>query len=134
MKKSILFFLAVIMSLSVNAAEHHSGHAPASSGGAGGGGCVKAHLSKFTPPHLSTVAPSSDFSFIALNINSADQIKITVKNIPVDFDAEFKDPFYLIKAKLPESLKSTYARINIKVSAKMPSCELENGWLVNITE
>jgi hypothetical protein len=59
---------------------------------------------------------------------------VTVKNQPVAIEAEFKDPFYLVTAKLPAELHHTAARINIKVSAKTPRCEAENGWLLTITE
>jgi len=136
MKKNTLFFLSLlILTIPVNAAEHHSGHGGGTGGGgAGGNGCIRAHLSKFTPAHLSKVAPGSEFSFVVMNINSPDQVRVTVKNTPVEFDAEFKNPFFVIKAKLPETLKGTMARVNIKVNAKMQSCEAENGWLLNISD
>lgn len=123
-----------LLALPAYASEHHSGHAGAAAGGGGGSHCIKAHLSKFTPPHLSKVKSGSEFSFVVMNIKSPDQVNVTVKKIPVEIDAEFVDPFYVIKAKLPEQLTNTMARIDIKVKAKLPSCEAENGWLVNITE
>jgi hypothetical protein len=132
--KPLLLVSLFFVSVSVNAAEHHSGHGGGTGGASGGTGCIKAHLSKFTPPHLSKIAPESEFSFVAQNIHSPDQIRLTVKGTPVEFDAEFKDPFYLIKAKLPAGLKATMARVNIKVSAKSSSCEAENGWLLDIGE
>jgi hypothetical protein len=103
-------------------------------GGGGGTACMKPHLSKFLPAHLTTVVPGAEFSFIAINIHKPQQISVTVKNIPVPVAAEFKDPFYLVKGRLPESLHNTAARINIKVTAKSSHCEAENGWLLKITE
>lgn len=117
-----------------NSAEHHSGHGGAMGGGGGGASCVKPHLSKFTPAHLSTVAPGAEFSFVAVNVHKPEQITVKVKNNPVPVVAEFKDPFYLVKGRLPESLRNTAARITIKVTSKSPHCEAENGWLVTITE
>ncbi len=138
MKKITLLALSSILSLSVNlstqAAEHHSGHMGGPKGSSSGMGVCKPQLSKFIPAHLTTVIPGAEFSFIAHNILNADLISITVKNIPVEFEAEFKDPYYIIKSKLPASLHDTYARINIKVKAKYSECEAESGWLLNIVD
>jgi hypothetical protein len=134
----VLFFIISFFTMgSVNATEHHSGHGGGGTGGGGGGSagaCAKPHLGKFLPPHLATVAPEAGFSFMAFNIDKPEQIAVTVKNIPVEVTAEFKDPFYLVKGKLPASLVNTAARINIKVSAKSPHCEAENGWLLKISD
>jgi len=140
MKKSrlfaILFSVCCLAAGAAQATEHHSGHGAGANagGGSGGGECVKARLAKFLPAHLATVAPESQFSFVAYNIQKAEQVAVTVKNIPVELDAEFKDPYYLMKGKLPAALNNTMARINIKVSAKSSHCEAENGWLVKITD
>jgi len=130
-------FIGYLINVSVSiATEHHSGH----NMGAGSGGgdsmasCLKPHLSKFLPAHLATVSPASEFSFVAFNVNKPENISVTVKQIPVAITFEFKDPFYVVKGKLPESLKNTAARINIKVSGKTSHCEAENGWLVKIAE
>ena len=139
MKKPRLLIIFVIISFfttaATNASEHHSGHGGGSGGGGGSAGtCGKPHLGKFLPPHLATVAPEAEFSFIVSNIDKPEQIAVTVKNIPVQVTAEYKDPFYLIKGKIPASLVNTAARINIKVSAKSPHCEAENGWLLKISD
>ncbi len=81
-----------------------------------------------------TVTPGAEFSFLVFNIDKPEQVSVTVKNIPVEVTAEFKDPYYLFKGKLPASLVSTAARINIKVNAKSPHCEAENGWLLKISD
>ena len=135
--KKIAFLMSLLSITWGNgyAAEHHSGHNPGmGGGGAGGSACMKPHLAKFLPAHLATVVPGAEFSFIALNVNKPEQISVKVKNIPVPIEAEFKDPYYLVKGHLPESLHGTAARINIKVTGKSSHCEAENGWLVTIAE
>ncbi|MGR8997869.1 MAG: hypothetical protein ACU88J_02320 [Gammaproteobacteria bacterium] len=133
-KLPIIFFIISFLTMSgANAAEHHSGHGGGSGGGGSAGTCGKPHLGKFMPPHLATIAPEGEFSFIVSNIDKPEQIAVTIKNIPVEVAAEYKDPFYLIKGKIPASLVNTAARINIKVSAKSPHCEAENGWLLKVS-
>ncbi len=139
MKKVILLALLSIASLlattAINASEHHSGHGGGMSGGGGSAKtCGKPNLGKFLPPHLSTVVPEAEFSFLAFNIDNPEQVFATVKNIPVELSAEFRDPYYIFKGKLPASLVNTPARINIMVKAKSPHCEAENGWLVIIAD
>jgi hypothetical protein len=132
----VIFFIISFFNISeVNATEHHSGHGGGSGGGGGGsaGSCGKPNLGKFMPPHLATIAPEGEFSFRVFNIDKPEQISVTVKNIPVEVTAEFKDPYYLVKGKMPASLVNTAARINIKVNAKSPHCEAENGWLLKIS-
>jgi hypothetical protein len=136
-KSKLLALFFVIFNISVaHAAMDHSSHGGGggSSGGGGGGACEKPHLSKFLPVNLALVPPSSEFSFRALNIQHPEQISVTVKNIPVEVVAEFKDPYYAVTAKLPDSLRNTVARINIKVSGKHAHCEAEDGRLVKISE
>lgn len=133
---AIVFSVSCFAAGAAQATEHHSGHGGGANGGGSGGGgeCIKARLAKFLPAHLATVAPESEFSFVAYNIQKPEQVAVTVKSIPVELDAEFKDPFYLMKGKLPAALNNTMARINVKVSAKSSHCEAENGWLVKITD
>ncbi|MCX7097534.1 MAG: hypothetical protein NTV43_06460 [Methylococcales bacterium] len=138
-KPRLLVLMLGIAVFNINlahASEHHSGHG----GGAMGGGgvtaatCGKPRLSKFLPPHLATVAPGSTFSFLVFNINKPDQVEVTVKGIVVETEAEFKDTFYKISGKLPASLVNTAARVNIRVRAKSPHCEAEDGWLLKIAD
>jgi hypothetical protein len=132
----VMVFIGCILDISgAFATEHHSGH---SMGGGGGAetmaSCLKPHVSKFRPAHLATVSPGSEFSFVAFNIHKPENISVTVKKLPVVITSEFKDPYYLVKGKLPASLKSTAARIDVKVSGKSSHCETENGWLVKIAD
>ncbi|MGJ0514140.1 MAG: hypothetical protein ACR65O_00140 [Methylomicrobium sp.] len=120
----------------IQASEHHSGHGAGMTGGGGAtaGQCQKASLERFKPPHLAKVAPGSEFSFYAFNIESPQQLSATVKKIPVELVAEYKEPYFLVKGKLPDSLVNTAARVQIKASAKSPHCEDEQGWLLMIGE
>ena len=120
----------------VHASEHHSGHGAGMAGGGGGSAsqCQKASLERFKPPHLAKVAPGSEFSFYAFNIESSEQLSATVKKIPVELTAEYKEPYFLVRGRLPDSLVNTAARVQIKASAKSPHCEDEQGWLLMIGE
>ena len=132
---SLFPIISLLMTASVNASEHHSGHGGGMSGGGGTtSSCGKPNLGKFLPPHLSTVVPEAEFSFLVFNIKNPEQVFATVKNIPVELTSEFRDPYYIFKGKLPASLVNTPARINIKVKAKSPHCEAENGWLLTIAD
>jgi hypothetical protein len=133
LKLLTLFFMALPVSVA-NAEMDHSAHGGSKGGSSSVATCEKPQLSKFLPVNLAIVAPASEFSFRAINVPDPSQISVTVKNIPVEITSEFKDPYYAIKAKLPDSLRNTVARINIKVSAKSAHCEAENGWLVKISE
>lgn len=116
------------------ASEHHSGHGGMSGGGGGRSSCLKARLERFLPAPLATVLPGSVFSFYAFNVDDPEQISVTVKKVPVEVTTEFREPFFVVKGKLPESLNNTVARIDIKVTAKSPHCEAEKGWLVKISD
>ncbi|MFI3156370.1 MAG: hypothetical protein QX199_09440 [Methylococcaceae bacterium] len=131
-----IFFMVSYFTVSAGyASEHHSGHGAGSGGGGGGeNGCLKPQLTKFLPANLATVAPGSAFSFLAFNVEKPEQIKVTVKTIPVEVTTEDKESFYLVKGNLPAELVNTTARINIKVNAKVSRCNGENGWLVKIAE
>lgn len=135
MKKTILLILITLFSIpATHATEHHSGHVGGSGGGSGGGGaCMKPRLADFQPAHLATVVPGAEFSFRVSNIDQPEQIAVTIKDIAVEITAEYKEPYYVIRGKIPPSLHDTAARINIKVRAKSPHCEAENGWLIIIS-
>ncbi len=137
MKKSNLLTILCFVSLfnmadAMAGASGHAGHSPG--GGGGGENCLKPRLSKFLPAHLSTVAPESEFSFMAAGVQHPDQISVTVKSIPVKLTVEDKEAFYLVKGKLPPSLTKTAARINIKVTSKYSRCDAESGWLLKIAD
>jgi hypothetical protein len=132
----IIFMISFFTSGAATASEHHSGHGGGKAGGGGSsaGSCGKPQLGKFLPPHLATIAPEGKFTFLVFNIDKPEQVTVTVKNMPVEVTAEFKDPYYLFTGKIPASLVNTAARINVKVSAKSPHCEAEEGWLLKISD
>ena len=71
-KKLLALFpiISLLMTASVNASEHHSGHGGGMSGGGGTtSSCGKPNLGKFLPPHLSTVVPEAEFSFLVFNLS-----------------------------------------------------------------
>ena len=132
---AIIFMISFFTSGAVTASEHHSGHGGGKSGGGGSsaGSCGKPQLGKFLPPHLATIAPEGKFTFLVFNIDKPEQVSVTVKKLPVEVTAEFKDPYYLFTGKMPASLVNTAARINVKVNAKSPHCEAEDGWLLKVS-
>lgn len=134
MKKALLLaiFFLFNSSLAYAGAGGHAGHGGGGSGG--GSSCIKPRLNKFTPEHLATVAPGSEFSFWVFNIQNTEELEVTVKNEPVPLTFENKDAFYLVKGKLPTSLSNTTARISIKVASKVARCDAEGGWLLKISE
>lgn len=108
----------------------HSGH---SMGNAGGPACVKAKVSRFNPEHLSTVAPGSEFSFLASGAASPRNIHVSAKQIPIEVTTEDKETFYLVRGKLPLELRGPI-RITVKVKAKYAKCDEEDGWMLKIAE
>lgn len=135
MKKKNLFLAICFLlngSLAFAGAGGHAGHGGGGSGG--GASCIKARLATFTPEHLATAAPESEFSFRAFNVQHPNEIEVTIKNevIPVTYDD--KETFIIVKGKLPEHIKNATVRISIKVNTKVSKCDAEGGWLVNVSE
>jgi hypothetical protein len=131
-KLPALFFMLSCFNVSISHAVDHSAH-----GGSGGGSentCLKPQFTKFYPANLATVAPGSEFSFMALNVKKPEQINVTVKTIPVALTIEDKDTFYLVKGHLPANLINTIARINIRVNSNISRCNGDNGWLLTISD
>lgn len=135
MKKSILIATLTsalcLISTGANAAGGHGDHGK---GGKGGGknACKTTLITHTRPAHMETVAPGSEFSFWVKGIEDADLVEATAKKIPVTLTVEEKAPFLAFKGNLPETLKGTAARIQVKVHYK--KCPAEKGWLLKITE
>lgn len=108
----------------------HIGHG----GSASGDACIRAKISRFKPEHLATVAPGSEFSFAASGSNGPGHIHVSIKQQPIQVNIEDKETFYLVKGKLPETLKHTTVRISVNLKAKVGKCDAEDGWLVKISE
>ena len=127
---SILISALYLFTTAANAAGGHDGHK--GGGNKSGGSCKTTIIYHFTPKHLATVAPKSEFSFWVKGIKSADEVSVTAKKIPVTVIAEDKEHFFSFKGNLPDSLSKTAARIQVKVNSK--KCPAEKGWLLKITE
>lgn len=132
-KMHILAAIFTLFLVDANAAMDHSGH---SGGGSGGSDvtCIHPRLDRIQPAHLATIAPGSEFSFVVFNIDNPKLVSVMVKNKPVDIETEFKDPFYVVKGRIPDSLRNTAARIDVKIDAKYNPCKAAQGWLVKISE
>jgi hypothetical protein len=131
----ILRNIALLLILQDANAVDHSAHGGMAGGGdSSGGACIKPHLDKLKPQRLSTITPGSEFSFVAFNIDNPEQVSVTVKHQPVDVETEFKEPFYVFKGKIPNGLRNTAARIDVKIDSKYNACRLQDGWLVKISE
>ncbi len=111
----------------------HDGHG---AGGGGGSACQKLRINKnkLVPAHLAEVAPESDITFNAFGFDKPENLVVTVKKIPIEITTEFKDPFYVVRGKLPPELKGTHARISVKLHSPIIKCINEDGWLVKILE
>jgi hypothetical protein len=130
----ILAALFAVILLDAHAAMDHSAHrGKGARAETGGTSCVRPVLSKMKPAHLSTVTPGSEFSFVVSNIDDPDQVSVQVKKLDVDIVAEFKDPFYVVKGKIPDSLSNTAARVDVKIDSKVSSCRAAEGWLLKIS-
>jgi len=133
--KLLTTVFAVIFSVNVQAAMDHSRHNGGGSQAAmGGSDCLRPHISKMQPVHLTTVVPGSEFSFVVTNLEDPKQVSVEVKRQPVEVEAEFKDPFYIVKGKIPSSLHNTVARVDVKIDSKFSTCRAADGWLLKISE
>ena len=112
----------------------HSGHTGMGGGGGGSSTCEKVRFDKFQPENLANVAPESEFSFTAFNVQKPEQIEVNVKSHPVQLTTEARGDLFRVTGKLPAELKNTTARINITATTKVEKCNGEGGWLVTIGE
>lgn len=110
----------------------HGGHGGGS--GSGGTDCIRAKISRYTPEHLTTVAPGSEFSFAASGSNGPGHIHVSIKQQPIKVTIEDKDTFYLVKGKLPEEIKNSVVRISVSLKSKVGRCDAEGGWLLKVSE
>jgi hypothetical protein len=104
--------------------------------GTGLDACDQVIFSAFTPPPFSVeknnvaVAPKSEFSFLASNtLSPSITVKIKEEKVPVTVTAIGNG--FLVKGKLPSSVKGSYIRLDI--FAKGPSdCDKTDGWLLKV--
>jgi hypothetical protein len=101
-----------------------------SAGGGSSEGC-KAKFSQFTPANNAEVAAKSAFSFFASDGTDQKTIAVKIKGESVPVTIVPKHQGYLVSGKLPDSVKGTFARINITAKALSP-CEATDGWLLKV--
>lgn len=97
------------------------------------GSCNKLNFSDFTPVNSAEVAPQSAFSFFASGAAYPNSIKVTIKGQTVPVTVTPKQDGFRVTGKLPDSLKGTFAKINIEARGAN-QCEGRAGWLVKVTE
>jgi hypothetical protein len=95
--------------------------------------CKKLNFSDFTPVNSAEVAPQSAFSFFASGAAYPNSIKVTIKGQSVPVTVTPKKDGFQVTGKLPDSLKGTFAKINIEARGAN-QCEGSAGWLVKVTE
>ena len=114
------------------------GQAMPSHGGHGSGGddsaCIKAKITRFKPEHLSTVAPGAEFQFAVSGSNGPGHIHVSIRQEPVPLTVENKDTFYLVKGKLPDTIKNEMVRISVKAKSKFTKCDADEGVLLKVSE
>ncbi len=98
-----------------------------------GTACHPARIGRIKPPALTLVAPGADFSFMVFDAQSPKHIEVTAKKITVPVTMEDKGDMVVVHGKLPEALKDTAARIQVKVKGKTEKCNTEEGWLLKIS-
>lgn len=99
--------------------------------------CTQVYFSAFTPSPFSAeknnveVAPKSEFSFLASKTTNWPSITVKVKDEKVPVTVTTITNGYLVKGKLPATVKGSYIRVEI--FAKGPNdCDKADGWLLKV--
>lgn len=99
--------------------------------------CTQVDFSAFTPSPFSAqknnveVAPKSEFSFLASKTTHWPSITVKIKDEKVPVTVTPITNGYLVKGKLPASVKGSYIRVEI--FAKGPNdCDKADGWLLKV--
>jgi len=99
--------------------------------------CANVIFSAFTPPPFSvdknnvTVAPKSEFSFLASKTALFPSITVKIKEEKVPVTVTPINNGFLVKGKLPANVKGSYIRLDI--FAKGPNdCDKADGWLLKV--
>lgn len=99
--------------------------------------CADVIFSAFTPPPFSvdknnvTIAPKSEFSFLVSKTALFPSITVKIKEEKVPVTVTPINNGFLVKGKLPASIKGSYIRLDI--FAKGPSdCDKTDGWLLKV--
>ena len=125
MKLQNVFWLAIVFIIPGTIWAYGDG-----SGGSNMIACT-AKFSNFTPPNNTEIAAKSEFSFYASTTTNPNSIRVTIKDQLVPITVTAKHDGLHVTGKLPATIKSTYAKINL--TAKGPNqCEARGGWLVKV--
>jgi hypothetical protein len=99
--------------------------------------CTQVYFSAFKPTPFSAeknnveVAPKSEFSFLASKTTNWPSITVKIKEEKVPVTVTTITNGYLVKGKLPASVKGRYIRLEI--FAKGPNnCDKADGWLLKV--
>ena len=99
--------------------------------------CTDVIFSAYTPAPFSqdknnvVVAPKSDFSFLASNTANPQRIMVKIKDENVPVTVTTINNGFLVKGKLPASVKGSFIRVDIY--AKGPNdCDKADGWLLKV--
>ena len=99
--------------------------------------CAQVILSAFTPAAFSmdknnvTVPPKSEFSFLASKTANPQYITVKIKDEKVPVTVTPNNNGFLVKGKLPPTIKGSYIRLDI--FAKGPNdCDKTDGWLLKV--
>lgn len=95
--------------------------------------CSKPKFNQFSPPHLTAVAPESEFSFLASDLTDPATIEVSVKKEAVAVNIKKMNSGYLVTGKLPASLENTHARVDINATGTN-KCKANDGWLLKIED
>ncbi len=99
--------------------------------------CAQVIFSAFTPPPFSVdknnvaVAPKSEFSFLTSKTALFPSITVKIKEEKVPITVTPINNGFLVKGKLPATIKGSYIRLDI--FAKGPGdCDKTDGWLLKV--
>ena len=99
--------------------------------------CAQVIFSAFTPPPFSVdknnvaVAPKSEFSFLTSKTALFPSITVKIKEVKVPITVTPINNGFLVKGKLPATIKGSYIRLDIY--AKGPGdCDKTDGWLLKV--
>ena len=99
--------------------------------------CNQVSFSAYTPAPFSqdknnvAVPPKSEFSFLASKPTASQSITVMIKEQKVPVTVTVVSNGYLVKGKLPDTVKGSYIRVEI--FAKGPNqCDRADGWLLKV--
>lgn len=99
--------------------------------------CNQVTFSAYTPAPFSMdsnnkeVPPKSEFSFLASKSTSPQSIRVIIKEQKVPVAVTTVSNGYMVKGKLPDTVKGTYIRVEIFANGPN-QCDRADGWLLKV--